>query len=77
MRWDEINEKGGEAVRGRWRIESAQLSPDGRHLAACAEVRGFLGLKSRYVGIVYSLADKALVGHAAKGRRNGQDWKLA
>jgi hypothetical protein len=40
MRWDEINEKGAKAVCGRWRIESAQLSPDGRHLAACAEVKG-------------------------------------
>jgi len=74
VRWDEITEKAGNMVRGRWRIESARLSPDGRHLAACAEVKTLLGLRRHHVGIIYSLSEKAVVGRYAEGKRKGQDW---
>jgi superfamily II DNA or RNA helicase len=72
--WSEIVQKGEQALRGRWRIESAQLSPDGHHLAACAEVKSLLGFRVHHVGIIYSLDQKAVVGRFAEGKRKGQDW---
>ncbi len=72
--WSEMAQKGGQTLRGRWRVESAALSPDGHHLAACAEVKSLLGLRLHHVGVLYSLDQKAIVGRFAEGKRKGQDW---
>jgi superfamily II DNA or RNA helicase len=59
---------------GRCRVETARMSPDGRHLAARCEVRTRLGLKVRYAGLVYSIADHAIIGRVALGKSGPTGW---
>jgi superfamily II DNA or RNA helicase len=73
--WDTIAAKASAALGGgRCRLEAAQTSPDGRHLAVCSEVRKFFGLQVNQAGLLYSLNDNEIVGHIAVGKRNGQGW---
>lgn len=45
--WDAIAEKASIALDGsRCQVEAAQLSPDGRHLAACLKVSSLFGPES-------------------------------
>jgi hypothetical protein len=55
---------------GKCRIEAAVLSPAKRHLATCAEVRTFFGLRVHWVGAVYDLSEEAVIGRLAEGKRN-------
>lgn len=53
----------------RCMVESAQQSPDGQKLAACVEQKKLLGLRKRYLGFVYSVAERAIIGKVATGKR--------
>lgn len=57
------------ASDGRCTVESAQQSPDGQKLAACVEQKKLLGLRMRYLGFVYSVAERAIIGKVATGKR--------
>ena len=73
--WPFIEERLSMAIgKGKPKVEFATLSPDGRHIAICAEVRSMLGLKSRHVGAVYALAEGAIIGRIATGKRTRQGW---
>jgi hypothetical protein len=73
--WETIAAKASAALgRGRCRLEAAQTSPDGRHLAVCSEVRTFLGLKVHQAGILYSVNDDEIIGHFALGKRTPGGW---
>lgn len=72
--WPQIAEKAAAIVRGKYKIEAAQFSPDRRHLAATAEVRTIFGFRSQIVGFICSLENKAVVGHIAQGKRTPGGW---
>jgi hypothetical protein len=72
--WPSIAESGAKDHRGKWHIESARLAPDGHHLAVCAEIRTWLGLRSEYAGLIYSLDDRRILGHIAVGKRKDHRW---
>ena len=72
--WPLIEEIGAKDHRGKWHVESARLGPDGRHLAVCAEIRTWLGLRSEYAGLLYSVENNNIVGHIALGRRKDGYW---
>lgn len=59
---------------GRCRVEAAELSPSGKHLAVSAERRTLLGLKVRYVCLVYSVSERAIIGRIASGKRRDGRW---
>jgi superfamily II DNA or RNA helicase len=59
--------------KGRYRVEAAVLSPDGRHLAVCFEVRTWLGFRVHTAGLVYDTGDHSAVGRVAQGRRS-EGW---
>ncbi|MBI4396479.1 MAG: DEAD/DEAH box helicase [Elusimicrobia bacterium] len=61
---------------GRCRVESAERSPDGRHLAVCVEVRTMLGWKVRHAGMLYSFEDQAVIGRIAMGKREKGVWQV-
>jgi hypothetical protein len=76
--WDTIAAKASAALGGgRCRLEAAQTSPDGRHLAVCSEVRTFLGLKVHQAGLLYSVNDNEIIGHIAVGKRTSSGWTEA
>lgn len=75
--WEEIGEKASSLIKGKCEAESARVSPSGNHIAVCLKVQRFLGLKTSYAGLVYSLADKAVVGRIVVGARDGKGWHLA
>ncbi|MGO9174310.1 MAG: DEAD/DEAH box helicase [Rhodomicrobium sp.] len=72
--WPLIAEAGAKDHRGNWHVECARLGPDGRHLAVCAEIRTWLGLRSEYAGLLYSVDNKNIVGHVALGKRKERHW---
>jgi hypothetical protein len=75
QRWDTAaNRIAVEMHGGRCRVEAATLSPARQHLAVCAEVRTFLGIKARQVGAVYDIAGDAVVGRLAVGKRGRHGW---
>jgi superfamily II DNA or RNA helicase len=73
-RWDEIASKASTTLRSRCRVETAHVSPDKRHLAICAEVRTFLGLRVQQAGLLYSIDDGSIVGRIAMGKRTARGW---
>ncbi len=72
--WDEISERASDEIRGKCAVEAAQCSPDGRHIAVCLEVRSMLGLRTNHAGLLYSLADQAITGRIAFGKRSTTGW---
>jgi len=73
--WDAVAARAEEAIeRGRCRVETADLSPDGQHLAVCAEVRTLLGLRRHKAGFVFCIGDNSIVGRVALGRRTSGGW---
>src|SRR5262249_51035328 len=73
-RWDDVASKASTALRSRSRVETANLSPDKRHLAICSEVRTFLGLRVQQAGLLYSIEDRSIVGRIAVGKRTAKGW---
>lgn len=74
-RWDEIASRASSALHGtRCRVETAQLSPDGRHVAICSEIRTLLGLRVHRAGLLYSIEDGSIVGRIARGKRTAKGW---
>jgi superfamily II DNA or RNA helicase len=72
-RWEEIRAKAVSAVNGgKYRVDAATLSPDGRSLAISAEVKSLLGLRTQYAGMLYSLDQNAIIGHVALVKRDGK-----
>ena len=73
--WDKIAQRLTRALKGgNCRIEAAILSPSKQRLAAWAESKTMLGLRVHQVGAVYDLADDAIIGRLAQGKRNGRGW---
>jgi len=72
--WLKIAEFGARRHHGKWHVESVRAGPDGHHLAVCAEIRTWLGLRSEYAGLLYSLDSKDIVGHIALGKRKDRQW---
>jgi superfamily II DNA or RNA helicase len=73
--WDRVAQHLRRALKGGGcRIESAVLSPSRQRLAACAESRTLFGLRVRQVGAVYDVADGAIAGRVARGRRGSGGW---
>jgi hypothetical protein len=59
---------------GRNKVDAAQLSPDGQHLAVSIEVRTWVGLKVRHAGLLYSIQDRASAGRVVIGKRGDKGW---
>ncbi|MBI4085770.1 MAG: DEAD/DEAH box helicase family protein [Candidatus Liptonbacteria bacterium] len=59
---------------GNCKVETAELSPNGASLAVALEVRTWIGLKVRHVGLIYSLQDNVNVGRAVTGKRRDKGW---
>lgn len=73
--WGEIASRAAGVLRRRTcSVESATSSPSGVMIAACLELRVFLGLKLRQAGVVYSKEDKSIIGRATIGLRKAKGW---
>lgn len=74
-RWEEIASTTSAALRGsRCRVETAQMSPDKRHLAVCSEVRTLLGLRVQQASLLYDIEEGSIVGRVAMGKRTAKGW---
>lgn len=74
--WPAMRLKASEAVKSdKCRIEAAEFSPDGQHLAICAEVRSLMGLRVQHAAMLYSLEHNAIVGRVAIGKRESDGWR--
>lgn len=73
--WNTVSLRGSLVLGGaRCRIESALLSPNGKHLAVCAEARTLFGFRIRHAGFVYSIDEQSVEGRVAQGRRTQTGW---
>ena len=72
--WPDLAQLASNVSEGRCIIESVQASPDGKQLAVSAEQRKLLGFRTRYIGFVYSMADRAIIGRLAVGKRSNLAW---
>jgi hypothetical protein len=71
--WDGIQSYVARAVAsGKCRIIAAETSPDGKHIAICAEVKSFLGLKTQHAGMLFSKERKTIVGRVAIAKRDAK-----
>ena len=61
---------GGEKCR----IVSGAISPTKSAMAVCGEVKSYFGLKTSYVGCVFSPYTRSVVGDVAIGKRTKQGW---
>jgi len=74
--WATIIASSSDILSGRSKVEAAESSPSGDHLAVCVETKNWLGLKTRQAGLLYSVRDNAVVGRIVSGRREEQGWTL-
>ena len=74
--WPAISAQMSPIVDGRSQVEAAALSPSGQHMAICLEMRNWLGLKTRQVGLLYGINDHEVVGRIVTGKRGAQVWNL-
>ena len=58
----------------RSKIVSAAISPTKNSLAVCAQVKHLLGLKTNYIGFVFSPLTREVIGDIAQGKRTKQGW---
>ena len=72
--WPLIVSSVSNHVGGRIKIETAEGSSDGSHLAVCLEVKDRLGLRTRHVGLIYLVKENSVVGRIVKGRREKGEW---
>jgi hypothetical protein len=73
--WESIAAKASAALGGgQCRLEAAQTSPDGRHLAVCSEVRSRRGRSVQQAGLIYSFSDDQIIGRIAIGTRSPTGW---
>jgi superfamily II DNA or RNA helicase len=73
--WNHVAERVSSATKGnKCRVEAAILSPSKRHLATCAESKSLFGFRVNHIGAIYDLADNAIVGRVAEGKRSGGNW---
>jgi hypothetical protein len=56
------------------KIVSGAISPTKNSLAVCAQVKHLLGLKTNYIGFVFSPLTREIVGNIAQGKRTKQGW---
>lgn len=59
---------------GKCKIEAAIRSPNGRHIAACSEVKTMMGLRVHHVGAIFELSSNSIVGRVTSGKRNRNKW---
>ena len=72
-RWNDFYPSVTGALKtSKCHIEAGQLSPDGGKLGLAVEVKSMLGLRTQHAGMLYSLADDAILGHIAVVKRDGR-----
>lgn len=75
--WNSLLSKLNESLKkGKHKIESSYLSPDGQHLAVCSEVQTIFGLRTRQAGFVYSVNDQSIIGRVVLGKRTTNGWSI-
>ncbi|MGO8990378.1 MAG: SNF2-related protein [bacterium] len=73
--WDAVANKAAAVLgKRRCRIETAVLSPDGKHLAVCSEVRTLLSFRVHQAGFIYAIGDRSVIGRITLGRRTSHGW---
>jgi superfamily II DNA or RNA helicase len=55
-------------------ILSSERSASGNLYLLCVEIKAFLGMKTRYVGLMYSTKDNDVVGQLCLGKRDKMRW---
>jgi hypothetical protein len=74
-RWEEIAAKTHKVFPSKkCRVESALVSPDGKIIAACVEMKDWFGLRLRQAGVLYSVEDNSIVGRIVTGERTSTGW---
>jgi superfamily II DNA or RNA helicase len=74
--WTRIVEDISGILGASSEIEAAVASPGGDHLAVCVKTKGWLGLKTRQAGFLYSIRDRAASGRIVLGKRGSGGWVL-
>ena len=74
--WTEIAKDICRVVDARSQVEAAILSPSEKYLAVCLETKDWLGLRTRQVGLLYSIPDREAIGRIVAGKRGPQGWSL-
>jgi hypothetical protein len=73
--WSKIIDRLSHALRGgKCRVEAAVVSPSKQRIASCSEWKTLLGFRVQQVGAIYDLADNALIGRLAEGKRGADGW---
>ncbi|MER9507216.1 SNF2-related protein [Mesorhizobium sp. M0579] len=73
--WDALTKQLAAAMGGgRCKIIAATLSGTTEILAARAEQRTYLGLKTTHVGVLFDLRQGAIVGRIATGKPTAKGW---
>ena len=71
--WNMIGAKVADAADlKKFTVRSAMLSDDGKTLAFCAEFKTMAGLRTRYIGALYQIDHKRLVGRLRVCKRNAK-----
>ncbi len=74
--WTDIVTKASALIGGgHFRVEATLASPDSRCIAVCLEMKTMFGLKTRQVGLLYSVSEKNIIGRLTSGKRETNGWK--
>lgn len=69
--WPHIETRIVQALKGgKCKVEAAELSPDGKHVAGCSMVKTLLGFRTQHVGFIYSVVNDSIVGRITTRKRD-------
>ncbi len=71
--WQKIVDALAGSVGGVLKVDAAEFSPDGTLLAVCLESTKWL-VKTRYLGLVFSLRQNSATGRIVSGKRKDHRW---
>ncbi len=74
--WTKISEDVSIVANAKSHVEAAILSPSAQYLAVCLQTKDWLGLRTRYTGLVYSIPEQEAIGRVVAGKRGAQEWAL-
>ncbi len=73
--WEKIEHQvSGLMKSGKCKVEAALLSPDQWCLAVSCSVKSYLGMRTRYLGILFEMEAVRTVGKYALGKRTKNGW---
>ncbi|MBU6339467.1 MAG: hypothetical protein KGQ36_05825 [Rickettsiales bacterium] len=73
--WNKVTDRITAIIgKGNYKVKAAELSPSKNCIAVSIESKAWIGLKTRCIGVLYSLQEDNVIGRIATGKIENRIW---